>query len=335
MNRIQYFASLFLGVLMSTALNSASQTRAYCTIPGGDLYSLNFNQCSYDFIGSSNQGFGDIAITEDGKLFGHVGGQLYQVDTLTAEATFIGATGLEAVSMVAFDNQTLFVEAMMSLYAVDVTDASTTLIGYIGYQAAGDLTWFGDDLYLMAAGQLIRITMNDDFSAIENVEPVNSLDAQIPICEGLVAANFGAEGNWIVGLCGTDVYRICEVDGTFELVCDDLLVYGFPGGTAYRLPQQDPSIAPCTLTSVAESDLVEPLRMFIDEASDKLIVRSDETLGFSGIKVYSSNGQLVEEYIFSGNYAEFDVSQFPAGVYMFSLIHSSKPVHSEKLSILH
>jgi hypothetical protein len=243
---------LIFGSLLLYAVSGFAQQPILVTINGGNLYSLNLTNCTSIFVGSTGYGFGDIAFTPDGRLWGITAGELYQIDPTTAVATLIGLTGAGGISLVGLNDSILLTEYQMKLYAINNTNAYTHLIGDIGYQATGDLTWYDHDLYMSAAGQLIKITLNSTNTAVVSAGPVNP-DHPIPSCEGMVTAAFPGAYNALVGFSNNKVYKICHLDGSAELLCTSIVPQGIPGGASMRLAVQQPEPATCVVPSSVSS----------------------------------------------------------------------------------
>lgn len=231
-----FITSIFLILF----IRSTCQNQIYATIAGGDLYSFDISNCTRQFIGSTGLGFGDIAFTPDGRLWGVISGQLYEIDPMNAAVSFVGQIGFETIALVALNDTTLLVEAGLNLYRINTNTATPTFVGNIGYGASGDLTWYDDDLYIVTP--LIRIELNDTYTQILDVEAV-SLD--VPVCEGAVTASFEDDFNAILGFNGEDLIKICQIDGSWELVCPDLNIGGTPGAASIRLPNQVPEPVSC------------------------------------------------------------------------------------------
>jgi hypothetical protein len=246
---MHYIRKLILGLGIAISLNSYGQDQVFATISGGDLYSFDLENCTRNFVGSTGQGFGDIAITPNGQLWGTVTGSLYQIDPNTANATLIGSTGLNAVSLVALNDTILLAESGLNLVGINTNTAETFYIDTIGYQASGDLTWYDNYLFMVTSlGMIIRIELSETFSSIENVTPIGS---GIPTCEAAISASFPGEINAIIGFSGPDLLKICPIDGTYEILCQELNVGGTPGAAASRLGNQLPAPSLCIPTSVA------------------------------------------------------------------------------------
>ena len=94
---------IIVWIFILVTVKGFSQQKIYATISGGDLYLVDVANCSRHFIGSTGYGFGDIAMTPNGKLWGIVNGNIYQIDTATAAATLVGQSNVQGVSLVGFE----------------------------------------------------------------------------------------------------------------------------------------------------------------------------------------------------------------------------------------
>ncbi len=222
----------------------SAQQPIFATGASGELYSIDLVSCSINYKGSGSQ-YGDIAFTTDGHLWGIASGNLYQIDTSNASFILIGNIGLPCVSLVGLNDSTLLIESGMSLYAVKTSDASNYFIGNIGYQASGDLTWYDKDLYMTASGLLIKIVLDSTHTSILSATPVNNLGNPIPTCEGSVTASFTGLYNSIVGFNGPNAYKICQIDGSYEMLCSSLVTNGTSGGASIPLYIQQPEPTTC------------------------------------------------------------------------------------------
>jgi len=203
-----------------------AQTEIYATVSGGDLYSIQVKSCTRTFVGSTGHGFGDIAFTTNGKLWGIVSGDLYQIDTTNANSTYIGNTGLNGVSLVGVADTLLLTEDHQKLYGISTNSATSYLIGYVGYSAHGDLVFCDNSLYMVTP--FVKIQVNSNYSEILDVKLIN--DAQLPLCEG--AATNDDDYFSIIGFNGSNLVEICHLNGTYEIVCPDLNLGGTPGAAS-------------------------------------------------------------------------------------------------------
>jgi gliding motility-associated-like protein len=251
MNKIfPLLKKLFVIFLLINASLCKAQDSIFVVISGGDLYSLDINNCTSNFIGKTNGSFGDIAITPNGILWGISSGILYKINPQTADTTIIGQTGKSGVTLVELNDTILLMEFGKDLYKIDTRTAVSTLVGNIGYQAAGDLTWMDNDLFMISAGILIKIELDALVTKINKVTPINNSSNLLPNCEGLVSAEFDNEYNYIIGFSADDVYKICPIDGSYVTMCNNIVPNGIPGGAAKRLKVQNPLPKNCSKPNI-------------------------------------------------------------------------------------
>lgn len=304
------------GLFLTITLNSFSQQPIFATISGGDLYSFDITNCTRHFIGSTGQGFGDIAFTPDGQLWGIVGGQLYHIDTATANATLIGNTGIGAVSLVGLNDTTLLAEFDMKLYSINTLNVTSSYIDTIGFQAAGDLTWYDDDLYMVtSAGQIIRMVLNVTNTTLVSVTPIGS---SVPTCEGAVTASFIGNYNSIVGFNGPDLIKICQIDGSNQMLCPNLNIGGTPGGASIRLPTQIPQPISCSTTGIEEISFQNLVSLFPNPTTNQLNIKLNLNEQFR-YYIYNSFGQLVKIGILQPDLATIYIDNLSVGLYTIEI----------------
>lgn len=238
----QILVILFLLV----SLKTVSQP-VFVITTGGDLYSINIVNCTSRHISSTGLGYADIAFTPDGVLWGFVDSNIYIIDTVTGNFTLLGNTGIDAISLVAFNDSTLLVESDLKLYGIRTNDASSFYIDTIGYWALGDLTWYDNDLYLTTSFRLIKIELNASGTDIISVTEVNSISMPTINSEGAATSGFVGDYNSIIGFSGRTASKICQLDGTFQILCDSLTLDNIAGGASIRLPSQVPEPITCHL----------------------------------------------------------------------------------------
>lgn len=304
-------------ILLLTSLNGFSQQPIFATGSSGQIYSVDLANCSLNYVGTGQQ-YGDIALTPDGRLWGIANGDLYLIDTTNASYTLAGNFGLNCVSLVGLDDSTLLVESGMSLYGVRNTNLSTYLIGYIGYQACGDLTWYDDDLYMTSSGRLIKIVLNGTNTAILSVDTLNSLSNAIPTCEGSATASFVGDYNSIIGFNGPNVIKICQIDGTYQMLCPSLLTFGTPGAACFRLPTQVPQPTSCTMTTGLENVVTNLFSIFPNPTTNELNIQSDNKHYFS-FNIYNTLGQLMTTGALESNMSTISITNLPTGIYSIEL----------------
>ncbi len=311
---------LILIPFLLVCVDTFAQQPIFATIAGGDLYSFNLKNCTRRFVGSTGQGFGDIAFTPDGRLWGIVGGQLYQIDTTTANATLIGETGLGSITLVGLNDSILLAEYGMKLYGIDNRTAASYYIDTIGYGASGDLTWYDNDLYIITP--VVRIKLNSTNTAILSVTPINLSGLT---CEGAVTTSFPGDYNSIVGFNGPNLYKICQIDGTYEMLCPALNINGTPGAASLRLAIQHPQPTVCHISSAVSNATIlnSGFEVFPNPATDELNVRTIDNQQFK-FNIYNALGQSVKTGILETGLTTIRINNLRAGIYSIELSGGNK-----------
>lgn len=315
--------SLLTGLFLAISFHSFSQQPIYATVSGGNLYSFDLANCTRHFIGSTGQGFGDIAFTPDRRLWGIAGGMLYQIDTATASVTLIGDTGVGSVSLVGLNDSVLLGEYGMKLYAINNVNAASYYIDTIGYQAAGDLTWYDDDLYMVtSAGQIIRMVLNSGNTAILSV---TAIGAAVPTCEGAITASSADGVSSIVGFNGPNIIKICQIDGSSELLCPGLNIGGTPGAASIRLATQVPEPVSCEVTGVETLSSNNPVSIFPNPAANELNIKTGYNQ-FSGFNIYNALGQLMLTGKLGNDTTTISLRTLVTGIYTVEIFGADKTV---------
>ncbi|PZF73576.1 T9SS type A sorting domain-containing protein [Taibaiella soli] len=308
---------LIIAFLLAATHTAFAQQPIFTTVTGGDLYSLDLANCSRQFIGATGIGFGDIALSTDGQLWGIAGGELFHINTTTANATSIGFTGLDAVSLVGLNDTTLLAEAGQKLYRVSTNTAFAQYIDTIGYAAAGDLTWYDDDLYMVTSGgQVVKIVLNSTITAITSVI---ALGSSIPTCEGAVTAQFANDYNSIIGFNGKNAIKICQIDGSYQMLCPDLNIDGVPGAASMRLVTQSPKPVTCAKPTAVETVHIDDLfSIFPNPAKNELNIAMSNESKFE-FNIYNTLGQLVHSGLTTGKKTVVDLTRLANGLYSIEL----------------
>lgn len=228
---MSYLRNFLVGLLLIVSMNVLSQQRIFATVSGGDLYSIDIANCNEHFIGATGIGFGDIAFTSNGLLWGISDGQLFRIDTTDASTTLIGNTGIGVVSLVGLNDSILITEFQTKLYGINTNNASSYFIGEIGYQATGDLVLMDKTLYMVTP--LIKIELNSTFTEISNVSPIS---LTLPGCEGAVAFDDDVS---IIGFTAQNLIEICQMDGSYRVICPNLDLAGVPGAASISNYSED------------------------------------------------------------------------------------------------
>lgn len=244
---------LICGFLLLIGFGAFSQQQIFATVSGGDLYCIDVQHCERHLVGPTGQAFGDIAFTPNGQLWGIAGGKLYSIDTTNANTVLIGNTGIGGISLVGLNDTTLLTEFGMNLYAINTTNASSSLIGTIGYSATGDLVFYGNSLYMVTP--FVKIDLNNSYTSIVSVTPIN---LSLPGCEG--AAIYDGEYTSIIGFNGPNLIKICQIDGSYEMICPDLNLGGTPGAASISRNKGDNnSVNVFTPNNDGVNDLFQPI----------------------------------------------------------------------------
>lgn len=320
--------------LLTIWLQGFTQEPIFVTVTGGDLYSLDLANCTSTFIGATGQGFGDIAFTPDGRLWGIVGGNLYQIDTANADTTLIGFTGLQGVSLVDLNDSILLIEYEQDLYGIKNTDASSYLIGNIGYTASGDLSWYDNDLFMTAGGLLIKIILNETNTSIISSSPVNNINYPTIGGEGLVTASFGSINN-LVTFSGVNAYQVCHLDGSYQTLCPTI-VYpnGIPGAASIRMAIQNPEPTSCVVSIQEQSIHYLRLQILPNPFSKQTTLQTDKVLANATLKLYNSLGQQVRQVNnISGQTVTLHRDNLTSGLYYLQLTQDNQTIATDKLVI--
>lgn len=319
--------------IIAINLQAFGQQPVFVTTANGDLYSLNLINCSSRLVGSTGHGFADIAFTSNGKLWGIEGGNLFKIDTSDAVSTLIGFTGLQGVSLVSLNDTTLLDEYEKNLYSINTGNASTHLLGIIGYQASGDLTWYDNDLFMTAGDLLIKIVFNNTFTDILSASPVNKNGVIIPTCEGAVTVSSKNSSNILIGFSGKDVYKICQLDGTSQLLCSGIVPDGIPGGACLTLAPQNPKPTTCFTSKSQAPPLI---RIIQNPFSSQTVIETSEELNDATLKVFNAIGQKVKELNhLTGQTITLSMTNFASGVYFIQLMNVNRKPIVDKILLIH
>lgn len=314
-----------LFVFLSVSIHA--QQSVFATISGGDLYSIDVVNCTRTFVGSTGHGFGDLAFTPDGNLWGIVSGNLYHIDTVNANATFIGFTGIQAVTLVGLNDSTLLSESQSVLYKINTSTAASTFIDSIGYSAAGDLTWYDNDLYMVTP--LVKIELDSSYSSIISVTPIN---LTIPSCEGAVTAPFPGDYNSIVGFNGPDALKICQIDGSYSVLCPNLNFQGTPGAASIRLQTQIPQPTSCSITPVSEIPEVVDFLIMKNPVLNQLEIKRKSS--YEGVFIVNNSiGSQLKSIVVNEKELSIPVNELPTGIYSLTLV-TRREVNSIKFIIV-
>jgi hypothetical protein len=225
-------------------LDSFSQQPIYVVVnvaPTYNLYAVNVHNCTKTLIGPTWKYLFDLAQTPDGRLWSISENKIYQISTSNGSLTYIDTTYVWGNNLVALDDSLLLTESNSKLYSININNGHTKLIGDIGIWADGDITWYNDELYMTTP--VVRIDLNANHTAVINVTPVSS---GVPMCWASTTDLFNINQNYIVGFNETDVYQICPIDGSYQMLCPSLILHPLDAASV-RLPAQNPPPLSCNL----------------------------------------------------------------------------------------
>jgi len=312
-----------LVILLGSSLYTlrAQSDHFFVTVSGGDLYKVHIQACSTTYVGPTGYGFGDIAMTPSGDLYGIVGGEIYRIDTTNASTTYIGQSTAPGIAMVALTDATLLVEYAEDLYAISTVDATTTYIGNIGYGALGDLTDYFGDLYMSAGGQLIRIDSEDNFATILSVTPIGTIDPNMPICEGLATAMIVDGQSSIVGFSYPDLFCFSAIDGAYVPICQPPLPDGVPG--AAWAPSAPTLASGCGGISTSQDQIQPDHGIQLLLSSDNIEVIMPNDLKAQEVRLRDAMGRLVKTSVLSTS-ATIQLNGLTSGLYAVEIVSGNK-----------
>ncbi|MBK8416708.1 MAG: T9SS type A sorting domain-containing protein [Bacteroidetes bacterium] len=79
---------------------------------------------------------------------------------------------------------------------------------------------------------------------------------------------------------------------------------------------------------------VQTIKIFPNPVSEVITIKSSSSLKNAIIQILDSNGRSVYEGNFSGTLETVNVSKLVEGLYLFKILDKSKPIFSEKISVL-
>ncbi|HMG15368.1 MAG TPA: T9SS type A sorting domain-containing protein [Saprospiraceae bacterium] len=321
-------------ILIIFYLQGYSQQTIFASTSDGELYTIDVANCSSNLVGLTGLGFEDIANTSDEGLWGILAGELYLIDPITASTILIGNTGMVSPSLVGLNDSTLLAEFDMKLYGIRTKDASIYEIGNIGFAACGDMTWYDNNLFMTSCNQLIKIVLNSTNTAIQSVNTVNDINNPLPSCQGLATVSVVNSDNELIGFSNQDVYKICQVDGSYKLVCPNIVTNKVYGCASIRLENQisEPSICKSTSTN----DLSNPVKFEIvpNPFTFETSIITSENLNGATLIVYNSVGQIVKQLndIFGHSFI-LKRNDLENGMYFIKLIQEHTIFLTRKLVI--
>ena len=193
---MRYFTKLSL--LISMLVTSlAWATPVYVGDGQGNLGTVDTSG-NVNYIGNMGTTMYDIAMDNNGNLWGISSRELYSIDANTGSATLVGALGHFANALVFGNDGTLYAAGNSSLFSVDIATGVASIIGDIGFRSSGDLE-FDDN------NQLYMSDINGNLIGVDYSNGAGSLIGAMGISNayGLAFVNgsmFAYSGNDIYGV---------------------------------------------------------------------------------------------------------------------------------------
>jgi hypothetical protein len=309
------------------SLNDFGQPSMFVANGNTKLYKVNVHTCTATLIGGMGAQFIDIALTEDGRLWGiQLNGDLYHIDTVTAACTFFGANGLPWTrALVGLNDSTVLTESNGNLYGIRVNTASSYLIGNVGLIASGDLAWYDNDLYMFCTNDvLIKIQLDGTNTSVVNVDTVPNLTPQV--YAGATAA-FPGYPNSIVVFVGFGAWKICQIDAIIDILCPTLFTEGEIWGAAtLRLPVQEPQPLSCLpiATGTLSIPQIKDLSVSSDPGFGKIMIR--DLPDNCKASVYNVIGIQMFESQINTLQCEIDIHNYTAGIYFVKISQGAKSI---------
>lgn len=210
---------LFLFILLFS-LKLSSQVIYVSTIQD-ELYKLDINTCTYEFLTDVNQQIFDITFHPNGNLYGVSGaGRFFQIDTTNGFTNEIyDFDGQNFNSLTASGDGLIWTTGNKGLlWSYDLINDIATDHGDFGFKATGDLTFFEGNLYAAVSGDRIALIdiENPENSSIVIDQPVNGdIFGIVSYIEDCSDVKFYAITNG-----DSDIYEIDFETKTLNFICE-------------------------------------------------------------------------------------------------------------------
>lgn len=178
MNKFLAFFTFFFSCWTSSTF---AQEDVYITTTTGNVYSVDLNTCTCQYLGNSNPPIlWDIATCPNGKTYG-VGTLnafnygLYEIDVTTGSRTLVNGNITTGTNCLTCDhNNYLYLMLGSNLYRSNnlFLGGSGVFVGNVGALSGGDLAFYNDTLYLATNSNLLQINIDaDTISGVSNIGP--------------------------------------------------------------------------------------------------------------------------------------------------------------------
>ncbi len=210
-----------LAIILEMFMTMMSWSQEIYVVTGNnDLYRLNLDDCSIQFVVKVQQQTYDISFDPHGNLYGvSSSGNLFQIDTLTGQTTFLHKfNGQSFNSLTIGADGTIYTTGNAgNLWSYSLNTGIAVFIGNYGFSATGDLTFYHGELYVaVTSDRIVKINLlqpNQSKVIINDDIPGNIL--------GIVSnfVNCNQINCYAITNGLSDVYLIDFEHNKFQLVC--------------------------------------------------------------------------------------------------------------------
>ena len=217
MKRFRYiYFLIFFGV--HTFSNAQS---IYLSTTSNDLYRLNIETCTFEFLTSIASEVFDITFHPNGQLYGVSGnGSFFEVDTVTGAVDQIHKFDGQFYNSLttSADGIIYTTGSHEELWSYDLSSGEATFHGETGFKATGDLTFYDGQLYAAVTGNRIALI---DIDSTENSiilieEPVpGEIFGIVSFTEDCSEIN-----SYAITDEDSDIYLIDFENNTLDFICE-------------------------------------------------------------------------------------------------------------------
>lgn len=183
---------------------------------------------------------------------------------------------------------------------------------------------------------LIKIVFNNTFTEILSSSPVNKGVLLIPPDYGFygaVTVPFKNSSNLLIGFSGRDAYKICQIDGTFQLLCSGIVPDIIWGGACITLAPQNPQPTTCF---AQKTQLPLLIRVIPNPFSSQTVIETNQALNDATLKVFNAIGQKVKEVNhLTGQTINLSMRNLASGVYFIQIIDVNGTPVVNKILLIH
>lgn len=154
---------------------NASAFSIYASNSSGQIGIVDPDTGEFNSFFQGNIPFTDIAVTEDGNLFGSSYSNLYSIDKNEGSSTLIGKYNSLGINALGFTDSNVLYGASPQggFYQIDATTGSSSLIsGSSGFRSAGDIVYDADQNLFWGtstSNKLVTIGRDGSFNEIGDI----------------------------------------------------------------------------------------------------------------------------------------------------------------------